>query len=324
MGLFDIFRKKPEASPDIALDGLDAWLQAQVASLQRESDAKLAKKAREIRFACREVKQLVTELRDAQLSNPSVSPKEKQFMAGNRQQYVRAALQLISQLESSPSDESLDQFGKATQRSYHILQEFFSHETRAITEKLHDISLLVKESGEISSKSPQQLAQQIMKHTSQLLNALQRKQEITSSIQREKASLEQQRAQSLKLHQQLKDLDSSDARKEYAALQDQLHEADAAVKSGQAEIRDLFLPLDKPLRKYSRLAEHPDMISAYIMDPVEALMNDQKLEILGALSSLKIMLPSLQLQKKIEKASQAIDATSRGRLRHYQDMLTLK
>ena len=321
MRLFDIFRKKPEVGLDVALEDINAWLQVQIASLQKEADAKLAQKTKEIRFACREVKQLVIDLRDAQLSNPSVSSKEKQFMAGNRQQYVRAALQLLDQLEASPSDESLDKFGKATARSYHILQEFFSHEIQVITEKLHHISLLIKESCEISSQSPQQHVQQIMKHATRLLNTIQRKQEFSLAIQRERISLEQQNTQSVKLHQQLKDLDSSDAHKEYAFLLDQLQKDDVAVKSVQAEIRDFFLPLDKPLRKYSRLAEHPKLISAYTTDSVDALMHDQQLEILEVLSNLKTMLSSLQLQKKTEKASQAIDTASRERLRHYQDML---
>lgn len=98
-----------------------------------------------------EIMQAVEDLQKAELVNPNISEKEKHFMIGNRSAYIQKVSFFVHSFPKLDVDAflgngilALSELSKSVQRPYHILQEFFSQESKKVSTLLGKTESLLK------------------------------------------------------------------------------------------------------------------------------------------------------------------------------------
>jgi len=96
-------------------------------------------------------KRAIETLEAAKLQNQNIPTKEKQFMGGNREAYIRKANSFLDSIHTGyphfermkefcrQFDENLEVFGKGSFKPYRILQHFFEHEASNISKEISHI-----------------------------------------------------------------------------------------------------------------------------------------------------------------------------------------
>ncbi|MEM4282726.1 MAG: hypothetical protein QXU88_02535 [Candidatus Woesearchaeota archaeon] len=274
----------------------------------------------ELRHALKELSSSITLLRNARLINPNIPERAKQFAEGNREAFARAAERLIQGLDfpSAPfqtaiffkeMDKRLADFASASSRPYHLLQEFFANESRAVMEK---VALLEKNANLLKQAFVASRLEEIDK----LILEAEELQSRTKNISLLKNELEaaKSRARELegtffKLKEALSEAEGDLVLFELTSSLERTRRESASLESA---IRASFTPLEAALKKYAKISfEHNVLVAKYLEDPVQALSQDIELKILNALERLRDLLEKDQLELKERKKERCLQAISK-------------
>ncbi len=261
----------------------------------------------------------IIRLEEAKLHNPNVPVKAIQFMEGNRQAFNRKVQLLLDGFEvpkdiddikefSEQKKEEIENFLKTTQKSYQVLQEFFSHESGDLAYTIKGFEKLATDVGNLADSIQLKKIQDAKEKLDSLQSYLKGKKDMAKELMEKKTSMDVKRK---KLSEVIVEKDSLLKSKGYSdlkKLKEEVIRIDNDSRSLEAELRHNFAVLDKALKKYSRVAlENTDVIKAYLDHPVRALLSDEKLVILTVFESLEKSMRSLNLaDKKHEKTKNTI------------------
>ena len=304
------------ATATVALHELEGWLRQARAPAQKQLVEQLAASRTRIDQTAMLVREKTQALQAAQLLNPNIPERAKDFMQGNREEYSRRVLQYLDTLILPSAAEGLspffDQHQRDTQeftrgilRPFQILQEFFAHESKEIT------ALLAQIEQEIVTVQTTHRQAKLDAHdglTAEIQALTVRKQQ-RHGLEQERAGLEQQRIDAA---QSLRGLNAEEERllkdTSRLALLAKLNETQQRVRNHEQKIRDGFIQFEPALRKFYRMAtRHVKLVERYLRDPVGTLIEDLHLDLLEVIADIQRLLQFDRLQLG-EKKEYVLDA----------------
>jgi len=302
--LKELFGKTaPETNtPDsaaVALGELEQWLKQARAPMNARLVEQLAATRSRIDQLAATIREKVSALQSAQLMNPDIPERAKDFMIGNREEYSRRVLQYLDKIPMPAAAEELNpflvqhqheaqEFTQGILRPFQILQEFFAHESKEITALLAEIEREI-----MSIKSLHEQAKPDVSNSLRAdIQALIARHKQLKTLEAERAELEKQRNEA---ESSIKLLNSEEERllkdpARQTALQ-KLNEAQQKVKEHEQAVRDIFHNFEPAMRKFYRMAtRNVKLTERYLSDPVGTLVEDLRLDILEIIEDIKRLL----------------------------------
>ena len=333
MGWFRLFffNEKPVQKTEITVGDMEGWFNSRVKNVYDGLDKEIRLTKDKIQVEIRKSKENMVALKEAQLHNPKIPVREKQFMEGNRTSYLKSVNIFLDNLKIGTSDyndilsfcsqfnNNLDFFGKTTVKPYHILQHFFSHESSAIARNVKNIDNLVKELRQIIEKSGFKAIEETKDEINNLRNKINRKENLNEDLQKKKKKKKSLEQEKKKVNESI---EKTKEKKEFiqnVELKKEIEKKKNEIKGVESELIHHFLPLEKALKKYARISlDDGELINAYLNSPIEALAQDNELKILTVIENLKknILNGSIDLEeKRKEKSMQRISETNKDFLK---------
>jgi myosin heavy subunit len=263
--------------------------------------------------------------------NPKISPKEIQFMIGNREAYINKTRLFIRTLENMKEekiedtlknyDRQVQNYASSTLRPYRILQEFFRDNMDGIAAKLKEIDNLFSDLKTELQKYED--IDNIKKGLEEAKIERIKKDDLSKDIK----VLDQKLKKAQEDIEELRDIDQKLVESEEYKKLNQIKKEEENVCREKEQIQNSihsdFALLQRPLRKYERIAlSHNKLVQSYVEDPMKALLSDSKLKIIEVLENLyrnvaeeKIMLKD----KKKEKTLKQIKKMSKEYLKELVD-----
>ncbi len=283
----------------VKLSDFESWLAGTQEPLKTKVSQQISSSKTRISQITAEIKEKVSALQSAQLLNPNIPDRAKDYMTGNREEYTRRVSQYLNET-IIPDDASqlplfLDkhtkdaaEFTKGILRPFQILQEFFANETKEITAMLaeieREIETVRQAHAQASTKDYDLLKNEagiIAARQKQLAGLMQEIAELEKHLNEAEKSVQMLNAEEERL---LKDPARLEALKKTS-------EAREKVKAHEQKIREVFKNFDPALRKFHRMAtRNVRLVEKYLRDPVATLTEDLHLEILEAVEDIKRLL----------------------------------
>lgn len=317
----------------IKLGELEEWFKAKSDRILSELDAKVHEIKGRIKEEISNTKDNLSVLSGAGLHNTKISVRETQFMEGNRESYILAVNNLLRGIEIDNNDYSdllqfcdefnirLEKFGKSTFRPYHILQEFFAHESRDIAINIKEIDSLVREIKSSIEKSNLGKINLAREEIGELKKKIKKKQETEKLLEERKNCRDKLLGEKGEAEKRIEILVKSREYKQLNELKAGKEAVLAGIRENNAKIVHAFSVMERPLRKLQRiLAEDIELLDNYIENPVLALVEDRKMRILGILRKLEENLNNYTLDlkdKKREKVLETVKETTEEFLREF-------
>ena len=337
MGWFSNLFKKEEKVEEIEIDfsKFDKWFYDNTKDIDEKYSVLLKDKKAQIEDIFSGIRQGIESLEDAKLRNPNISPKEIQYMEGNRNAYIKAVTNLIGRIDLQDMKKNsflgffeeyeglIRNFEKLSLRPYHILSNFFADETSRIASQIKKLDNTIKSIKEDKSRKDHLNKKKVKS----LFDELENNKKILSSFEKDmKEKHDKQRHTKEKLKEKKKELDdlrNSKAYTESGALSKRLSQKLTELKNLDYEINSIFSPLEKAFKKYAKVSvENEDIINSYLNKYSQALLEDKSFKIISVLDSIKVSInrDSLGLKdKKKEKTLQSIDSITKESLSAYSE-----
>jgi len=304
----------------IDVDDLDGWFKDKSDKIISGLDVKINDVRGRIKEEILKTKDNLAILSTSRLHNPKISVKENQFMEGNRKAYVMAVNAFLRGMDLDKEGHSdllefcddfnhrLEKFGKSTVRTYHILQEFFAHESRNIAINIKNLGSMVGDlRNDINSakvakideiKGEIVVLKNKINQRKEVEKLLIEKEDVKSGLIRNKDAIEKE----------IGDLIKSKGYKHLNELKADKGVLLAAIREHNAKIVHAFSVMEKPLKKLTRVViEEVDLLNRYMENPVETLVNDNELKIVGLLKKLEKNINNLTLELKDKKREKVLE-----------------
>lgn len=311
ISFFKKFLKPKEES--IRFSELKQWLDNNNVELQ-----KVKEKFKELESVKAEVSEKLIVLGNVDVSKAKAEDKVKNFVQGNLPAYINAINFFLKRIVIPEEtdyvsleifcdsfEKEFEDLNKRTFRNFQIIRELVGKELEEVVKSVKKLELLVKEVKKGSTKiknvakvkEKADFIEDSMKNEER--NKLRRdelrkaKEDLVNSCEKIKKEVK-----SLKCSKKAKDLERLEA--EEKKISDNIKELEAGVTN-------LFSPLQKALKKYNNLC-FIKKVNSYIENPVEALLNDSKLEILKFLKDVKKMVEEDKIDLKEDKKKKTVES----------------
>jgi IS1 family transposase len=327
-----LFKKEEEIIEKISRESVKQWVNDKFDETETKAKAKIDVWKGSMKQKLVEIKSAVDDLDNASLRNPNISIREKQFMDGNRKSYIQRTTHLLGQVEDMLEheigfflmhyNEYLDNFAKSTQKSYRILQEFFANEAANVALKIKEMDKLVKDIHDDSVMKANRGLNKAKKQLESIENKLLKQKELSESIEelkKEVASLKSKEAEKSK---QKEDLGNSEEFKQFDELVKNKANKEEEIKSLKNRLYADFSALERPLRKYQRVAfQHEKLVEHYATDALNALVTDFNLKIVEILEGMAKQIKEGKLSLKDKKTDKALSQISRLDQKYFTDFI---
>jgi hypothetical protein len=304
------FQKEQEVTrEEVAMDDLTSWLNKQVSFDDYLQDyfSKIAS------FK----EQLVNKLDVLKLQEVSETEKKQvearvcNVVSGHRDNYVREmelfcrdfiplqmkfiSIQdcLLAAKFNLDLNERLIQLAQRTAKSYQATQHLFFDQVENVFKIMGELNKLVKNFS-LDIDKYEQIEDLIIDYN----QSLQRKFDFEKDAARKKEENIIFINEVAIIDQKISELLESEDYKHFLKLQEEEKKVIEKQKLVEQDVFSFFAKLQKPLKKYVRVALDSKIIEGYVSESVSAFRNDEDLSILTALRGLKKSLPTLNFEKK--------------------------
>ncbi len=304
----------------IKAEELGNWFKARSDKIFGNLDVK-------INYIKSKVKEEITKTKDnlailsaASLHNPKISVKENQFMEGNRKSYILAVNNFLRGIELDSEDYSkllglcndfndkLERFGKSTLRPYHILQEFFAHESRNIAINIKNLDASIKELKTAIGNAKIHRIDEIKDGIAELNNNINKESDFNSLLQDKEKVKEGLIKNKNDVEKELEALLKSKEYKQLNELKASKEALLASIREHNAKVVHAFSVMERPLRKLTRMVvEHAELLNKYIESPVKALIGDDGLKVRELLQKLEKNINNYTLDLKDKKREKVLE-----------------
>ncbi|MBS3128938.1 hypothetical protein J4410_07385 [Candidatus Woesearchaeota archaeon] len=322
--ILSFFRRKPEV-PTLTLGEHEVvqWLDQKHEALLPQVQEQLKIVNNKVLQSAEETRKELMKLMEAELQNPHIADREKHFMIGNRETYVKRTYHFLQNLQllETPGKSgeyfanyalNLSQFHETTQRPYHIVSQFFKNEIGSVAEKIRQIDDHVKEIREIITKAKYQEWTKLKQQARTFQELVQRFHE----LQEEEKKLHEIEVQlQIDLQEKERLLEEFRKTQEYErvlALKEHLQVLIEKDKQKKLEIQELFSSLEQGLKKYARISfQDEKMILSYLEDSLRTLQDDKHFRICMVVQNMKLALQKDQILMKPDKKEKTIQDCDR-------------
>ena len=262
-------------------------------------------------------KQKIEIIKNAKLPNPDISEREKHFLEGNRETYVKSTLHLINQIENNKlSPENYDQyfsniineiekFVKSNLRAFQILQEFLAHESSSIGSNIRKIELLINKQKEFFEKNNYKTIVKIKERIIQAENDINRKNKLSENaliVEQEIRDLIEKRDV---VYSEIKNLENNQLLQD---LLKKLKDIENKIKKQEQEIIHFISQIESALKKYSKISTQNQKVSEnYIAQPIQALLDDNNFIIIKIINEIKSLIENNNIEIKDSRREKILD-----------------
>ncbi len=255
-----------------------------------------------------------------------VEGRIRNIVKGHRDNYCRVMGRFAEELKA-PGEEikdalacndslqqRLDKVAQQTAKSYQASQHLFFDRVEPVFNILGELNLLARN---FKTEMIQRAVE--VRELIQTLEGIETKKLELQAILGEK---EEEQNAIAKQHNEanvnLAQLKGSDEYGGYCRLRKRYNELQQKQKDVDAGISSFFFRLERPLRKYSRIALDSAIIGPYLENAITAFWDDKELRILNKLRGLERNIDRLQLDGKQKKNSRDLVANSERDLKELQ------
>lgn len=330
------FFKKPEKQEEIEtidLDKIEDWLNKHTSDIIEDIDKEINSIYAQISEDINELKHELENLKNATLRNENIILRAKQIMEGNRTTYIDKIIKFTDALDLTNNgffsgkrfckefEANILELNNQTLKSYYVLQEFFGEESGLVAKRLKKIDEQVKEMKEIITKSPIYNLDDVQKSIKDFRERQKALKQLSEEITKKKGELEEYRLTREKVELKMAALKKSDVYLSYRKLSEDKAGVMEEIKRLETDLGADFSLLLRPLKKHSRLALNEKLVEQYSNDPLLALLNDDKLEILSILEQLRTNIISNKLELKDTQKDKPLQAIDKLHRRYFEDFL---
>ncbi|PIN87113.1 hypothetical protein COV19_01300 [Candidatus Woesearchaeota archaeon CG10_big_fil_rev_8_21_14_0_10_44_13] len=320
MGWFSgIFRKKEQELQKayVNVDGLQQWFDSRAEIRIENIRESIKEDLDKINQLSEQIKTSSAVLQEAKLRNENIPERAIQIMEGNRKSYLHAVSNFVGKIQApstinfnsvsefvSQFENNITSFAKMSSRNFHVLQEFFAHESGEIAQSVKDIDFTVRSMLDNEYKRINTLSSNISK-VNDLLKKKETAEIMMEDHSREKAELLRQIDEAKK---GIEDVKKTKDYRFFLETERSKEQLARQMKDVEKRLFELFAPLDRPLRKFAKIsADGERLINAYSGSPLNAALDDNEFKILGLLDKMKGLLERGELELKDKAKEKAIN-----------------
>jgi len=289
---------KVETLEQVNVEQIHKWFEEKTKELESKFSEKLKILRKEIEEKINHAYESMKALENASLQNPNITVREQQFMEGNRKSYLQRADLFLKEIKDiidyelhfflNNYPDYTENFVKSTQRAYRILSEFFSHEVREIALKIQDMDAVVERMKSDEDVQGFSKIEKIRKELLSINNKLNKKGELKQEIDNLKQNLTKLKQKIHDTEKEKKDILASSKYKSYLNDKIKKEEAEEKIKNLKSSLYSHFSSLERPLRKYERIAfKHDKLVAKYSIDALKTLVSDFELKIVEILKAME-------------------------------------
>ncbi len=313
-----LFQSEEIEVKSVSFDKIKDFFNEKAKDITQDLDAAIKGTKEKIELELYRTKNNIEALKKAELRNPNVPMKAKQFLHGNKDAYIKAVNLLIEKIESNinnlqslSQNFDLDKFAKSTSKAYQVLQEFHANESRDIAINIKNLESNIKS----IKKSAEERKLDQIKELREMIVSSESKKNDKAALKKERSEKTAEKHETIakieNLNRLISDLKESNEYQEYLSLvalrKKSINELDRLKDS----VLQSFSIINTGLRKYERITTKDTMLlEDYIKDPIEALTKDIPLKILDLLEGARksIINNTIDLKdKKKDKTLQEIE-----------------
>lgn len=289
MGFFTKLFGLSKEEEELDEDSIEQWFREKTRVIVSSSEKSKEEIRQSFEQKIIEIKEALNVLENAKLQNPNVPIRTLDFMHGNRENYIKQVNLLLNSMPELKEDfESkfnflLDDFSKRTTRSYQILNEFFSHETKDIALKIKEgygIALdYITPDPEVANinnvldkfkniESNKKLAVELKEKINDLQN---------KSIEEEKKVVE--------ISQSLEEMRDSPESERLIVLNETIKQTERRLNEIEVSVINMFSPFSKLIRRHERQSEKfGKLLKDYDRDSLKTFEDDNQMNIIDAIN----------------------------------------
>lgn len=294
-----LIAKKPEPEENVRLNELGQWIDSRIKSASDFLAGQLNALGERASAEIASARQGLDVLENAQLLNSNIPEKAKHLMEGNRQAYIKITGYFLDAVRFPASRDDARQFTqmfgkkiaeytKTTSRQFAILSEFFSEEAAAVAKSIKQIDSAVQEVGNAVAGSGIEGLESVRERIAALTSGAARRKHLDEEITRKESWTNELLTEKARLGKEISEKEASPDISRYNGLKARLAETREECAKKESELSGMFSPLDRPMRKYERVALNDrDILNKYIESPISALTHDFGFRILNVLANMR-------------------------------------
>ena len=331
-----IFQKEDKESEKetLKIENIESWLDKKIKEFNESLDSNLQGYIGKLDNEISDTKKNLDVLGNAKLHNPNITVREKQFMEGNREAYLKRVDLFLKGLSlekkdfkalkevCSSFDKELEGFGKSTFKAYQVLQHFFAHESRNIAINIKNLERIFKELKGFLDRNDIAYVEKMKKESVYLKDNMNRKDELKSLLDKEAHIVKELEDKRMKAEKEIKELHGSQRYKEFKGLADKQEGVNGLINDHKSMLLQSFSILEHSLKKYVRMIlEEEDVLKDYIENPVSSLLEDKELKILKILKGLEKNIIEDKIELKDKKRDRTLDEIRKLNKEFFEDFI---
>jgi hypothetical protein len=309
-----ISEKEPEIE-EVELSKLNNWFEDKVAKIGfNEQAINYFARIKEIK---EQLPELIKDLNNAEVSkdNKNVEERVKNIVSGHRDNYSREIerfeenltllkkekLESLSEYQevidyTKDLDKNIELLAKKTAKSYQAAQHLFFDPVEKLFKKTAELNTVVKEFEETIKIVHIEKFFAIKELIKDLTHNITKQKDFSKEVEERKEKENEIKASLKKRKEEKEKLKESQEYKDYQKVEDEVGEIEKRIKDNDNNVFSYFSKLNKPLRKYERVALDNKVIQAYVNDGLKSFWQDSELEIKQSLQGLKKALQENTIQ----------------------------
>ncbi|MBU2496473.1 MAG: hypothetical protein KJ767_00235 [Nanoarchaeota archaeon] len=293
-------KKEEQEIVEINIKNLDNWLDEKTLDLNE----KIASFYPKIKQNLELVEKSLVVLSNVDLSERKVDLRVKQIVESNKEAYignVKSFIQHVKFPERAGYSESadfssalIDGLGKLAKNSFRnarFTSELIGEELVMVTNNLRELRELAIEFKKAISNEKILGVLKVKENVKELEHLIKTRENFDREKSKFVLEKEELARKSLVLNEKVGMLKKSGEHKELLQLFEEEERFNQQIKNIDFEIRNLFGPLYKPMRKFLQITKevsNKKILQDYIEDCVNALINDKEIRVVELLKEMKI------------------------------------
>ena len=328
-----LFSEPKKEQHDVKLSELRDWFNKNTKQIFDELNKEIKYTKENIASQINKTKEDLKKLENATLPNPNITMREKQFMYGNRDSYIRSVNVILNSINMEDDHDSLltfadffsqkmDQFARSTARAYHILQEFLGNESKEIAMDIKNLDNSIKGlKQKIISKNIDKVLK-LKKEIEDIDKKKFHKIELNKELKQQTKQQEGFNNQKNELEKRIKVIQSSEEHNQYRALSELKRKYADKLEEFEKRMGHSFSTIDSALKKYERIAFRDfDLIADYRKDPIRTLIKDTQFKIIEMLDQMRKGIISGTLELKDSKKERTLKEIEKLTKEYFEEFL---
>jgi hypothetical protein len=300
----------------ITLDKLEDWFEKQTNSSSEDIENKISQINENLKNEINKTIENIENLKNAKLKNEQISTKEKQYMQGNRDFYIKRVSIFVNSIVI-PKDNVLkclekihtdiNAVSKSTAKAYQILQHFFSDETYKIAQNIKSIDSHFKQLKDILQNKEISMSKEVKEEIKNLKNTIEKEIKLKKEIKVVESKIKEFEQKKKQIISKLTNKEQGEDFQNYHKLKVDEYKINEQLNEIKDELFHYFSSIEHTLKKHIKInLEDEELLNKYLKDPLSALVKDSKLEIQNILRKITENIDTDKIEIKLKKKEKTL------------------